>query len=78
MADQVTCPLCGLHPVSDDYCSTLLTEIPPGRLCADPGAPSEPPSPGEPPHPRARSMKLIVNKPIGYLTTRKTFMKTSW
>ena len=50
MADQVTCPLCGLHPVSDDYCSTLLTEIPPGRLCADPGAPSEPPSPGEPPH----------------------------
>ena len=50
MADQVTCPLCGLHPVSDDYCPTLLTEIPPSRLSADPGAPSEPPSPDEPPH----------------------------
>lgn len=60
MADQVTCPLCGLHPVSDDYCPTLLTEIPPGLLSADSGgsSPDEPSlgaaspgadSPGEPP-----------------------------
>ena len=46
MADQVTCPLCGLHPVSDDYCPTLLTEIPPSLFSAD----SEESSPDEPPH----------------------------
>ena len=37
MADQVTRPLCGLHPVSNDYCPTLLTEIPPGLLSGGPG-----------------------------------------